>query len=297
MARVFLHCPLNITRSLAEMIGNFGRHLQEKNGMEVKVEVQPHRPEEESLFKICVEKKELPDLIIGHVNDFAELPEGYLAEYFCSLPAHYPLRKELADIGFNDTKGYFHPFVIIPFAVFYNHNMLSEKDIPIVWEDLLDSRWRNSILMPDEYRVVSLIIRNFMESSYPDKFNEFKANVKYQGSPIEVVNAVDEGNYPLGITNIAWARFSRQKNTSLIWPQDGTFCMPQVIVWKKGADERLFEMGDYIMSQPVQEFLALQGFVPVSPDVSLPPLLNNNKFSLRWQGWEHFLEVIKSKTV
>jgi ABC-type Fe3+ transport system substrate-binding protein len=279
------------------MLGNCAKHLQEKNGMEVTIEVQAHRPEEESSFKLCVEKKDLPDLTIGHVNDFVELPDGYLAEYFASLPAHYPLRKELADNGFADMRGYFHPFVIIPFAVFYNHNILAPEDIPKVWEDLLNPRWRNSILMPDEYRVVSLIIRNFMSSYFPDRFSEFQDNVKYQGSPIEVVNAVDEGKYSLGITNIAWARFSRQKNTSLIWPQDGTFCMPQVMVWKKGADKRLFEMGDYIMSKPVQEFLALQGFVPASPEVPLPSLLNNNNFSLRWQGWEHFIDIIKTKTV
>lgn len=31
MARVFLHCPLNITRSLTEMLEDFAKHLREKN--------------------------------------------------------------------------------------------------------------------------------------------------------------------------------------------------------------------------------------------------------------------------
>ncbi|HHW61548.1 MAG TPA: ABC transporter substrate-binding protein, partial [Syntrophomonadaceae bacterium] len=105
------------------------------------------------------------------------------------------------------------------------------------------------------------------------------------------------GVYPLGITNIAFARISRQKNTRLIFPQDGLFCMPQVMVWSKKADERLLEMGDFLMSRQVQEYLALQAFVPAAPESSIPELLANNKVTLRWEGWEQYLNVIRGSKV
>lgn len=297
MARVLLHCPLNISRGLEEMLKDYSLSMYDKYEMEVKVEVQPHRPTEESLFKHYIKKDELPDLIIGHANDFAELSDSYISEHFRSLPGFYPLRKELVDAGFVDPEGFFHTLAVIPFTILYNHKMIEEKELPRLWEDLLDSRWRNSILMPDEYRMVSVIIRTFMKANYPEKFNEFKANVSCKGSPVDVVSAVDEGQYPIGITNVAWARFSRHKNTRLIWPQDGAFCMPQVMVWSKRADERLFEMGNFLMSQQIQEYMAAQSFIPVLPEISLPPLVVDNNCSLHWEGWKSFLEVIKGTII
>lgn len=293
MARVLVHCPLNISRSLEEMLKNFGCEMEKKHGISVEVLTQPHRPTEEGLFQMYLKNGQLPEMVIGHVNDFAELPAGFLEENFRSLPGRFPLRPELVEAGFLDPKGYFQPFVVIPFAMFYNPNLLTENDLPCLWEDLLEGRWQKKILMPDEYRMVSKIIRTFMQAHYPDRFADFQENIIHQGAPIDVVNAVDEGRYPLGITNIAFARISRNKNTRLIWPRDGIFCMPQVMVWSKKADDRLLEIGDFLLSGQVQEYLALQSFVPASPVVAIPKLLADHHFHLRWENWEHYLSVIK----
>lgn len=297
MAKILVHCPLNISRTLEEMLKEYCQKVEEKLGARVELETQPHRPQEEGLFEKYLEKGNLPELVVGHVNDFANLPAGYLEEHFLSLPGRWPLRPELVEAGFLDPKGYFHPFVVIPFAMFYNSNLLAEDDLPTAWEDLLEARWQKQVLMPDDYRMVSRIIRTFMEAHYPERFAGFQENVVHKGAPIDVVNAVDEGHYSLGITNIAFARISRHKNTRLIWPRDGLFCMPQVMVWSKNSNENLLEVGDFLMSNQVQEYLALQAFVPASPDVAIPQLLTNHNFSLRWEGWEHYLGVIKGSKV
>lgn len=293
MARVLIHSPLNISRTLSEMMKEFAGNMQERYGMEVIIESQPHRPEEESLFLSYINKEELPDLIVGHANDFADLPAGYLEKYFQALPGRYRLRQELADAGFTDPKGFFHTFAVVPYSILYNHNMLTYQELPKSWKDLLDSKWDKSILMPDEFRIVSVIVNKFMESVYPNEVAAFQQNVINKGTPMDVVNAVDEGQYPLGVANIAFARFSRHKNTGLVWPEDGAFCIPQIMVWSKGADERILEAGDFLLSRPVQEFMATQSFVPASPDTPLPDLVNDNKCSLHWDGWDHFLKIIK----
>ncbi|WHH60995.1 ABC transporter substrate-binding protein [Petroclostridium sp. X23] len=293
MVRVLVHCPLNISRSLEEMLKEFGREMEQKHKVEIEVITQPHRPTEEGLFQMYLKDDRMPELIIGHVNDFADLPAGFLEENFRSLPDRFPMRKELVDAGFTDAKGFFQPFVVIPFAMFYNPNLLEENNIPDSWEDLLQTRWRKQILMPDEYRMVSKIIRTFMQAHYLDRFADFQNNVIHEGAPIDVVNGVDEGRYPLGITNIAFARISRNKNTRLIWPRDGIFCMPQVMVWSKKADDRLLEIGDFLLSKQVQEYLALQTFVPASPEVAIPKILAEHHLHLRWESWEHYLSVIK----
>ncbi len=295
MATVLLHCPLNISRSLVQMMEEFCRGLKEKHGVEVKIETQPHRPSEKSLFEAYVERDEVPDLTVGHVDDFADLPPGFLAEHFRSLPGRFPIRKELSDMGFTDNDGYFHPFVVIPFAIFYNKNLLEEADIPHVWQDLLDARWQGKILMPDEFRIVSLVVKTFMRTDCPEKFHNFKTNFIHQGSPMEVITAVDEGEYPIGITNIAFARISKQKNTRIIWPEDGLFCMPQVMVWSRKATEPLFEIGDFLMSRQVQTYLSLQSFVPAAPKIPMHELVTDHHCNLRWKGWNSFLEALKGR--
>ncbi|WP_321491667.1 ABC transporter substrate-binding protein [uncultured Desulfobacter sp.] len=295
MAKILLHCPLNISRSLVQMMEEFCREFNEKHNIEVTIETQPHRPSETSLFEACVEKNELPDITVGHVDDFADLPPGFLAEHFKSIPGRFPIRKELADKGWTDNDGYFHPFVVIPFAIFYNKNLLGKEDIPQVWQDLLDDRWEGKILMPDAFRIVSLVVKTFMKTDFPKKFDGAKKNFVHQASPMEVITAVDEGRYPIGITNIAFARISKQKNTRIIWPKDGLFCMPQVMVYSRNAADQLFEIGDFLMSDKIQNYLALQSFVPAAKDIPMHQLVTDNQCNLRWKGWNYFLQALKGR--
>ncbi|BBO93394.1 ABC transporter substrate-binding protein [Desulfosarcina ovata] len=295
MASILLHCPLNISRSLGQMMEDFCRTWQKKNGLDVTIQTQPHRPDETSLFQTCLDQGRFPDLTLGHVNDFADLPDGELPAYFRSLPGRYPVRRELAEQGFQDPAGYFHPFVVIPFAIFYNHQLLGEDDVPGRWEDLLNARWHKKILMPDAFRVVSKVIDAFMQADFPDHIEQFRENAVQKGAPPEVVTAVDEGQYPIGITNIAFARISRHKNTRVIWPRDGLFCMPQVMVFSRQAPDAMLEIGDFLMSPTVQEYLSVQSFVPASPDVSLHSLVAENHCNLRWKGWSAFLSAVGEK--
>lgn len=293
MARILMHSPMNISRALGEMLKEFCGTMAEKHGLQIEVETQPHRPVEKSLFEYYLEKNDLPDVVVGHANDFADISDEFLSRHFLSLPDRFPLRKELDESGFTDPRGYFHTFAVIPFSILYNRNMVTDTQLPCLWKDLLDEKWHRSILMPDEYRLVSIIVRTFMKSRYQESFEIFQNNVLHQGSPVDVVNAVDAGQYPLGITNIAWARIARQKNTGLIWPRDGAFCIPQIMVWKKDVDERLLEIGEFLMSSKVQQFIAAQSFVPASAWAALPALVEDNSCNLIWESWEHFLKVIK----
>jgi ABC-type Fe3+ transport system substrate-binding protein len=73
--------------------------------------------------------------------------------------------------------------------------------------------------------------------------------------------------------------------------------MPQVMAWSKNAPKNLLEIGDFLMSNQVQEYLALQAFVPAAPDTAIPQLLTDHHFSLRWEGWEHYLSIIKGTKI
>jgi hypothetical protein len=277
------------------MVQTFCENLARKHDIPILLETQPHRPDEQSLFKTYVEEGTIPALTVGHVDDIADLPFDFVSKNCRSVPGRFPLRKELSDIGFSDSEGYIHPFAVVPFAMFYNRNVLSEAELPATWKDLLTPRWQGKILMPDAFRIVSVVIKAFLQADFPEEFGQFSKNFIQQGSPPEVVSAVDEGRYPIGITNIAFARISRHKNTRIIWPRDGLFCMPQVMVFRKDAPAPILEIGDYLMSREIQDFLSRQSFVGASPEAPLHPLVADNGCCLKWEGWNAFLAVVRGR--
>lgn len=295
MESILLHCPLNISRTLSRMMEDFCEKLRQKHGTSLQLDIQPHRPEEKSRLKACIEAGEIPAMTVGHVDDFADLPAEVISEICRALPGRFPLRQELSDIGFADSNGYFHPFAVVPFAIFYNPNLLDESRVPATWQDLLSPDWQGKIRMPDPFRIVSAVVRAFLRDDFPNDFDQFEKNVVQQGSPPEVVADVDSGDYPIGITNIAFARISRQKNTRIIWPDDGLFCMPQVMVFGRDASPPVLEIGDFLMSREVQAYLSMQSFVAASPEVALHPLVAENGCKLRWKGWKSFLSVARGR--
>jgi len=298
MARILVSLPLNIGRTIEEMLKEYGKRFEKKYGTPINIDNRhicgaDAAVEEDPIAAEQVNESDLPDMLIGHAVYFNQFPEGTLQAYFRSVPCRFPLRPELAEAGFTDPAGYFHPFIIAPFAVFYNPNVSQEKEIPRAWADLLDDRWAKKVLLPDRHHMGPQTIRAYMKASYPEKFPAYDRNMVHLGTPINVVNAVDEGHYPLGVTNISFARISHNKSIRMLWFQEGSLCMPLVMVWRKKADESLLELGDFLLSRQVQEFLALQAFVPVSVDVAVPQLLTEHQYSLVWKGWSDFLSSIR----
>ncbi len=291
MAKILVHLPLNISRTLEEMLKSAGQALSKKYGLQVELIRNPCLPD------LAAGENEaatvIPDMVVGHIDYFTRYSNDFLEKNFCSLSGRYPLRSELTTAGFGDGRGYFHPFTIIPFAIFANPEMLREDQCPRFWEELADPCWAGKIVIPDEQHMATKMIRAFMKTEYPKKNEQFSANLVNEGGPLNVVNAVDEGRYPLGITNITFARISGNKKIRILWPQDGFFCMPQIMAFRKGADERLQEIGDFLLSPVVQDYLAMQTFVPVSPEVAIPEILLEHDFSLRWKSWPAFLKAIK----
>ncbi|CFX45167.1 Uncharacterized [Syntrophomonas zehnderi OL-4] len=299
MARVSVHLPLNISRALAEMLKEFVPRIEETHGINITVDnefrCQTVKPAKgDNSLALEAEEASLPDMVIGHIDSFLRLPDNYLKDYFRPLPGRFPIRPELSELGFEDPEGYFHPFAIVPFAVLYNPDLISESELPASWTDLLNPRWQGGICMPDPNHMAPQVIRAYLRANYPDKFDTFLNNSVYLGVPLNVINAVDAGQYPLGITNISFARLTRGKNIRMLWPQDGMICMPMMMIWSKKADDCLLEIGDYLMSRRVQEYLAMQTFVPVASEVPVPQLLSENNYRLLWNGWDDFRMALKA---
>jgi len=280
MARIFIHQPLNISRALEEMLGKFALDQESKSGIHVEIvsemQCQPEKEEKKGIETICAgDEKDLPDMFIVHGNYFSGLSGNYRKQNFLPLPARFPLRSELKE-KFGDPEGYIHPFTVMPFAMFYNPSLLNAKQLPRLWSDILSPCWKDKICMPDKNHLAPKAIRSYMKANYPESFDDFLKNLVYMGAPVNVVNAVDSGQYPMGITNISFARISRNKNIRIHWPEDGMLCMPQIMVWSRKADERLVVFGDFMRSPLVQEYLAMQSFIPVTEEIDFPKLIKEH---------------------
>lgn len=292
MARVLVHLPLNISRAIEEMLKDFGRGMKQKHGIKLEI-ANLHKCFAAGGQGRDGDQEGLPDLLIGNANYILQLAGDNLVEHVRPLAGRFSLRPELVRAGFADSQGYFHPFTIVPFAIFYNPHVVKEEDLPRVWADLLDAAWRGKILMPAEHHMAAENDQGPHAGLLSGKGSCPGAEYGFCRGCINVVNAVDQGHYPLGITNVTFARVSRNKNISMLWPEDGLFCMPLVMVWHKKAEDRLLAIGDYLLSDRVQEYLALQTFVPVSSAVHTPPALIENNFNLIWRGWADFINILQ----
>jgi len=292
MASVFLHSPLNINLSLAEMVQGAAREIAARHDTMIEVETATCYQRENGLLTLTAHN--LTDMIITYGSDLAEIGSKGAREVFHPCPGRFPLREELDSRGLADPEGYYHPIFLIPLIMIHNRQLLSREQAPQTWEDLLDARWHGKVLFPERHIPASRAILGLLQHLFPDRFQAFLANIVFKGSPVDVKNAVDEGQYPLGINKVSFARFARHKNVAIIWPAEGAFCLPNIMAWRRGAKEVLMDLGEYLRSVPVQDFFLRQGYLPVIDGLPMLPEADENGCRLLWRGWNWFFDLAKA---
>jgi ABC-type Fe3+ transport system substrate-binding protein len=289
MKKIILHCPINISRTFSNLIREYLQKEAGAGSPEFEIFDEPHRLDQESTLLKELREGRTPALYLGHATDFGRLQPQEIATYFETLP-DLPLGTPLKTLGFAYPDRYFHPITVIPFGVIYNKN-LAGPDLPQNWLQFQDPKYYGKIIIPDRQRTISKVVMATLRSSYPDTYEQFIAHCSFSGSPIDVVNAVDTGEYQFGMVNVAFSRFSRLKNTGIIWMEEGTLCMPQVVAVGKGQYEQVRRLIDYIFGDEIQNFFTMQGFLPtVSGEV--PAVLNHDDLKLIWNGWNDFLRAV-----
>lgn len=287
MTKIKIQLPLNISRGLEEMLQeHLKTHASDYPG-EICLE-NAH-----SCGPANVTKQEPADILVGFVPELIKEPdETIMARYQC-VNQHYHISEFLLNSGFSDSKGFFLPFGIVPFIIFYHPDHLSESELPRTWRDLLDLKWENRILMPGKEHMAAKVVRTVLKDENPDLAESIDKNITFAGMPPNVIDQVKKGDYALGITNITFGKISEAHHIKLIWPEDGLICMPQIMVWKNNLDDRFLKLGSFMLSEPVQLFLKQQSFIPAAPDIPLPDIYQN-QLTLKWPGWTHFREAMNS---
>jgi ABC-type Fe3+ transport system substrate-binding protein len=199
-----------------------------------------------------------------------------------------PMRDELAQKGFDDPTGAFVTFCVVPVGLVHHKSI---KNPPKTWTDLAKPEWRGRVITFDMGVIHTLLTVGF-RPILGDQTEEFVENIGYHGNPVNVNYEIDSGQADVAIMPLPFGKASRQGNVALQWPEDGAFVVPNVMAFKKDPDPKAIEVGQYLLSDPVQSMMSSLGLIPVNPNADLPPQVEASGLNLRWDGWDAFVEAL-----
>ncbi len=291
MLKVHIRLPLNISRSFEEILREHVEGNPGKYPKGVKL-ISSHNYDGEE-----ASNQQPAGIMIGFMPEIEMQSDEDLLQNFVSIPGGFPIRKELLDLGFADPRGFFHVFGIVPFIIFYHPDHADAGEIPRTWGDLLDPRWKGRIAMPGKEHIAPRIVRAVLKYENPQRAEAVDENIICRGVPPNVIESVKNGEFSLGIANITFGKISEGLKIRTIWPKDGLLCAPQIIIWRKGAAEKMIGLGDFLLSPQVQGLLSQQAFVPSAPGTGFPPIFRENSVKLKWDGWDHFRAAMKKSHI
>lgn len=298
--KIWAALPLNISRAMDGMLREFAEGLSERHGRTIEVISQSHcQSDSAEAENVCGEEK-VPDMVIANPDYFSAYASGNdldnpleeLQQYFQPVGGRFQLREELAGLGFEDPDGILSTFTVMPLSVFCNPSHVGQAEMPNSWDGLLTKDWAGQISIPDSHHMAPKTLLAFLHLHYPECSEAIAQNFVCNGTPLNVVNAVYDGMARIGVTNISFAKISSNRNMKILQMKEGDYCVPLTMAFKKGADPCLLEVGDYLMSEKIQNFLAMQSFLPASKTVAMPAPFQDEALSIRWNGWGECLKAL-----
>jgi len=178
------------------------------------------------------------------------------------------------------------PFSALPVVLIYNTKLVRPEMIT-GWASLEDPAFRGRIAFADPAvsgsSFTALVTRIFAGQPHTDTLLPLAENLKGHmlSSSGDVLTAVADGTYLVGITleETALKHIAAGEDLALIYPCDGTSCVPDATAMVKGAphSEHAKKFLDFTVSYEVQQMLSASFYRrPVRDDIpvaqSLVPL-------------------------
>lgn len=293
MDRILVHISINIRMAVVEALKEEIKASNKKYGANTTLGASASQPEG-AWLRDGLAQGNLPGMALAHGTDFASLSQEQLEEIMLPLPDKFPMDSGLEDRGLRDPAGLLHPMFLIPFVMICNSSMLASHERPAGWEDLLDSRWHGQVCFPARDTPIAQVVTACLRTHYPASYQEFAARLSFLKSPVEVIRAVGEGQYPLGIANLGFAKMLTGQQVSTIWPAEGAVCSPLVLAFFQPAQPRWLELGEVLFRPVLQDMAARQGFIPVrSANLGLADIAGPGR-ELAWPGWQAYLASLRT---
>lgn len=237
------------------------------------------------------EEDELPDIIISSdINSFYHrsfMDKFVLRDIFLSL-SHEPVNSDFDRVGYNDSYGNFTMLSANLLVVVAVNELMGERPFPKKWEDLLDQKYSDSIVMRgDNNFFCNGVLLPFYKLFGKGGVKKLSESVCLGLHPAEMVKMIDSKKKdipPLYIMPLFFSeKIKRKERISVISPSEGAIISPVQMLVKKKCAEAVKPLTEYLLGETMGRTCA-DAFFP-----STNPRVNNKMKGIKkmyWPGWD-----------
>jgi iron(III) transport system substrate-binding protein len=186
-----------------------------------------------------------------------------------------------------DPNGYWTAVYINYTTIGYNPKLVSEKEAPKQWEDLLDPKWRGKVSIDQEQYPWFGTLHKAWGRERAQKYLRAiaKQNIQWRKGHTLIAQLMAAGEFPLGVVYAHRVEEMKQRGAPIEWVSS----VNPVVVTVNAAGvstkaphpntARLFY--DFLMSRPAQQRLRALRRVPARPDIEpFSPRMDQSKLKL-----------------
>jgi len=189
---------------------------------------------------------------------------------------------------FKDVDGFWTSYAAIYYVLGYNTKLVSDKEAPRRWEDLLAPKWKGNISIDRENYPWYAALQSSWGQEKSRKFMEAlaKQDIQWRKDHTLIAQLLAAGEFPLAIVYVHNVEDLKNKGAPLEWiatldPIVAT--LRRLALSAKpphAASAKLFV--DFMLSNEGQEIIRAQGRIPARPDVvPLSPKMDQSKLKLK----------------
>jgi iron(III) transport system substrate-binding protein len=242
------------------------------------IEVEVHRSGSQRVLQRAMQEVSagIKNADIIHTSDAGHFvllkKKGLLAKYAPSGHEGFPS-------GFKDKDAYYYGMRATLSVVAYNPKIVSDKEAPKNWKDLLDARWRGKQVTahPSYSGIIATHVQALVNLYGWDYFKELARNkLHLVQSANDPAGVVASGERPVGVNGAEYFYYKTLKQGNplkLVYPKEGVPLVVSPTAIAKDAPHpnaaKLFT--DFIFSKEAQQMLAdKEGLYTGHPEVTYP---------------------------
>ena len=209
---------------------------------------------------------------LGDPSDYESFKaNGWLMPYVSPETDH--IAKE-----YMDAEGYYTAGRLVTMGIAWNIGLVDEADAPKTWEDLLDPKWQNQIIMTDpaQASTTKYWMAAMMQSEKygPEYFQKLRENgVELESGTTATHNRVADASYMVGICldYVSANLIAEGSPMAFHYTTEDVITMTSPVAMIKGCanEDNGKLLMDFILSKEGQEVLVANNLVSVRDDVEM----------------------------
>jgi iron(III) transport system substrate-binding protein len=252
------------------------------------IEVEVHRTGSARVLQRVMQESSagIKNVDVIHTSDAGNFvllkDKGLLLKYV-------PKSAEVFPAGFKDSAGFYYGMRATLSVIAYNPKIVSEKDAPKTWKDLLDAKWRGKEVTahPGYSGIIMTHVLALVKQFGWEYFQELAKNkLHIVQSANDPAGLVASGERAVGVNGAEYFYYKTLKQGNpikIVYPKEGVPLVVSPTAIAKDAPHpnaaRLFT--EFILSKENQQMLAdKEGLYTGHPDVTYPkdkPMLKDLK--------------------